>query len=222
MSDRSNHRPPDAPLPRGRHSLDAGVVSSHQRRRLLQAAGELLLREGYTSLTVAAICLEAQVSRASFYELFADRLDCLAAAHSAALAELIAVLESGCDTVPAWPDNVLAAAEVGLSWAADSPAAAAPLLLGTAALGTEIGPDVLATERRLAALLDATATAAGAYRPDRSITQAMLGGLAWVVYLRLRDGEADRLPALAPELARFILLPYLGPEPGGVGTTHDP
>lgn len=68
-------------LPCGRHTLSRTQVESAQRERLMRAFVEELAQRGYADVRVAAVCERAGVSRASFYELFADKEDCVCAAH---------------------------------------------------------------------------------------------------------------------------------------------
>ena len=79
----------DRVLPRGPHGLSRDEVEQSQRRRLLQAATDVVAERGYVKTTVAQILERAGVSRATFYGLFADREACFQAAY-AANADLIA------------------------------------------------------------------------------------------------------------------------------------
>jgi hypothetical protein len=37
-----------------------------------------------------------------------------------------------------------------------------------------------------------------------------VGGVAWILQLQIRRGEAERAPELLSELSQFVLSPYLG------------
>lgn len=67
---------PPASLPRGRHKLPVETVRASQRQRLLRAMLEAVGQYGYEATTVPRVVARARVSRNSFYELFADKLDC--------------------------------------------------------------------------------------------------------------------------------------------------
>src|SRR6202044_1228441 len=56
-----------------------GPVSAMQRARLLSAAVPVVDELGWSGVTVADIAARARVSRRTFYDLFADREDCLLA-----------------------------------------------------------------------------------------------------------------------------------------------
>jgi AcrR family transcriptional regulator len=60
--------------------LGRGGPVDGQRTRLLRAAVEVVDEHGYSAVTVAHISSRAKISRRTFYEVFADREDCLLAA----------------------------------------------------------------------------------------------------------------------------------------------
>lgn len=68
-------------LPRGRHDLSRDQVLSAQRERLMIAITELLAERGYLAVGIRDIAARARVSRAAFYECFADKQECVFAAH---------------------------------------------------------------------------------------------------------------------------------------------
>lgn len=68
-------------LPRGRHELPREQVVAAQREKMLIAATELLAGSGYRGFGVREICARAAVSRAAFYERFADKDACVYAAY---------------------------------------------------------------------------------------------------------------------------------------------
>lgn len=71
------------PLPRGRHGLSRDVVLLSQRSRLLDGMVHAVADRGYGAATVADALRHAGVSRATFYEHFADKEDCFCAAYAA-------------------------------------------------------------------------------------------------------------------------------------------
>src|SRR6266513_248284 len=77
MSDR-------ATVPRGRHAPPLEVRLSVQRRRLFEAAADVFARVGYADATAEAIAREAGMSKATFYEHFANKEDCILALFDAA------------------------------------------------------------------------------------------------------------------------------------------
>jgi hypothetical protein len=44
----------------------------------------------------------------------------------------------------------------------------------------------------------------------QTIEESLVGGVAWILQLQIRRGEAEQAPDLLPELSQFVLSPYLG------------
>lgn len=80
---------PVDPLPRGPHDLDRSHVAESQRGRLMTALAELLGERGWGAVTIGALAGRARVSRGAFYEHFADKEACLAAAYDRFAAALV-------------------------------------------------------------------------------------------------------------------------------------
>jgi AcrR family transcriptional regulator len=83
-----------APLPRGRHHLSRDAVTSSQRARMLRAMAEAMAERGYVGTPVAEIIRRAGVSRETFYQQFASKQDCFAAALDDVLTRLAAMLRA--------------------------------------------------------------------------------------------------------------------------------
>lgn len=67
-------------LPRGRHKLDPQLVAASQRQRLLEAIVELVAEKGYPDVTIGDIVTRAGTAKRTFYDHFADKLQCFLAA----------------------------------------------------------------------------------------------------------------------------------------------
>jgi AcrR family transcriptional regulator len=63
--------------PRGRHAPPLEVRLDQQRRRLFDAAARVFARAGYAEATAEAIAREAGMSKATFYEHFDNKEDCI-------------------------------------------------------------------------------------------------------------------------------------------------
>ncbi len=77
--------------PRGRHAPPLEVRQDGLRRRLYAAAASVFARLGYADATAEAIAREAGMSKATFYEHFDNKEECIIALHDDATA---AVLEA--------------------------------------------------------------------------------------------------------------------------------
>lgn len=68
-------------LPRGKHNLTREQVEQDQRQRVLAAMVDTVAEKGYAHTAVSDIIAGAQVSRATFYQLFRDKDDCFRATY---------------------------------------------------------------------------------------------------------------------------------------------
>jgi AcrR family transcriptional regulator len=67
-------------LPRGRHNLDPDLVAASQRQRLLEAMTGLVAEKGYANVTIGDIVRRAGTAKRTFYDHFADKLQCFLSA----------------------------------------------------------------------------------------------------------------------------------------------
>src|SRR6478609_5200081 len=88
MSDR-------ATVPRGRHAPPLEVRLSVQRRRLLEAAANEFARSGYAEASAEAISRGAGMSKATFYEHFANKEECILALFDVAATEVLEAMAEG-------------------------------------------------------------------------------------------------------------------------------
>src|SRR5690242_422327 len=75
--------------PRGRHAPPLEVRKDRQRRRLFAAAAAVFARVGYAEATAEAIAREAGMSKATFYEHFDNKEDCIVSLFDAAIEMLV-------------------------------------------------------------------------------------------------------------------------------------
>ncbi len=76
-------------MPRGRHAPPLEVRQDRQRARLFAAASVVFARGGYADATAEAIAREAGMSKATFYEHFANKEECIVALFDAATETLL-------------------------------------------------------------------------------------------------------------------------------------
>lgn len=80
------------PLPHGPHELSREEVAESQRTRLMAAFTELMAADGYAGVRLADLVARAGVSKATFYDHFADKQQCMLAAYDEYLRTLIAAI----------------------------------------------------------------------------------------------------------------------------------
>jgi AcrR family transcriptional regulator len=91
-----------APLPRGPHQLTREQVALSQRARLMAALTELLAEHGYAGVRIGELAQRAGVSRATFYEHFSDKQECLLAAYDHFATTLLTAMTADLDPDTPW------------------------------------------------------------------------------------------------------------------------
>ncbi|WP_372789403.1 TetR/AcrR family transcriptional regulator [Paraconexibacter sp.] len=80
---------PGNTVPRGRHAPPLEVRVGVQRERLFEAAARVFSRVGYADASAEGISREAGMSKATFYEHFANKEECLLALFDQAAATIM-------------------------------------------------------------------------------------------------------------------------------------
>jgi AcrR family transcriptional regulator len=196
-----------APSTGASHERIVGI----QRSRLLAAAVSAVDELGYADATVGDITGRARVSRRTFYELFKNREECLAAV----LEDVVASVEGeiaavGLSDLP-WRERVRGGLGVILSFLDREPALARVCVVQASRGGMEVlgrREEILVG---LAAVLDEGRVQAQRGRECSALTAEGLVGAAFaIVYARLSRREPEPLTDLVGELMGMIVLPYLG------------
>src|SRR5437763_146691 len=98
-----------ATVPRGRHAPPLEVRLSVQRRRLFEAAAAEFARSGYAEASAEAISRAAGMSKATFYEHFANKEECILALFDEAATEVLRVMArsdgAGAHGRRSWPSS---------------------------------------------------------------------------------------------------------------------
>jgi AcrR family transcriptional regulator len=209
--------PAGAVLRRGAHGGERSEIGQHsqiseiQRSRLLAAAIAAVDELGYADTTVSDVTNRARVSRRTFYELFSNREECLAAVLEDVVALIGAeVSRAGLEGL-AWRERVRRGLWAILSFLDREPALARVCVV-QALRG---GPEVL--ERRdqilagLAAVVDDGRLEGARGEQCTPLTaEGVVGAAFAIVYARLLRREQGPLTGLLGELMGMIVLPYLG------------
>jgi AcrR family transcriptional regulator len=201
-----------APLPSGRHGLPREHVVRSQRIRLLRAATAVAGADGYAAMTVSMVIAQANVSRKTFYELFADREDCFLAAYDLVVERALSGMRAAFEIDAPWTARLRAA----LAWALDAlaahPHAARVAFVEVLAAGPRALERRDRALRELAPLLEPGFDAGP---PDvaipTSMPTAIVGALGELIGSQLRRGASAELPRLLPDLLYCALAPFVGP-----------
>jgi AcrR family transcriptional regulator len=182
-------------MPRGKPS---------QEQRLKEAMIVTAARYGYGRASVARVVSQAGVSRATFYEHFADKEDCFRAAYRI-VARRIGEELSLVDANPQAGGRPREALRRLLDAADREPASARVALLEALAAG----PIVRAEYEKLVAAMEAVIDT---YLDEASVdglqleipARSLIGGLGSIVAIRVFRGEAGRMVELLDDLEAWI------------------
>lgn len=189
-----------------------GQIVEIQRARLLAAAVAAIDELGYVNARVGDITSRARVSRRTFYELFADRDECLAVVLEDVLGLIGMELRRAALDRLEWRERVR-----GGLWTVLTLFEREPVLARLCVVhALHAGPRVLV--RREAVLADLTAVVDEGRRGNgragecTALTAEGLVGAAFaIVHARLQRHEREPLSGLLGELMAMIVLPYRGP-----------
>ncbi len=182
-----------------------------QRSRLLAGAVGAIDELGYAHTTVARITSRARVSRRTFYELFENREECLAALLDDVLALVEGeIAEAGLGGV-SWRERVRGGLLVVLGFFDREPALARVCVVHS----QQGGPAILARREEILARLTGVIDQGRREGPRAAdctalTAEGLVGAAFGILYARLARGELQPLTDLLGELMGMIVLPYLG------------
>jgi AcrR family transcriptional regulator len=199
-----------ATVPRGRHAPPLEVRQSVQRDRLFEAAATVFARAGYAEASAEAIAREAGMSKATFYEHFANKEECILALFDAAATRTLqamaaATSEAGTDSAK----RMSAGAKAFLEMLAEHPNESQTVLveiIGAGELGAERRDNILAAFALAIDTENANAARKGAMRrfgsPDDAY--AIVGAVVELASRQLRRGVPADVRELEPLVERLI------------------
>ncbi|HXB66155.1 MAG TPA: TetR/AcrR family transcriptional regulator [Solirubrobacteraceae bacterium] len=192
--------------------LQSAQLVEIQRGRLIAGAAAAIDELGYAQTTVGQVTRRASVSRRTFYELFADREECLTAVLEEVVGMVAAELEAAGFAGLSWRERVRGGLTAILAFFDREPVLARVCVV-QALRG---GPGVLQRREELlaglAAVLDEGRLEGQRGAECTPLTAEGLVGAAFaIVYARLLKGQHRLLTGLLGELMGMIVLPYLGP-----------
>lgn len=182
-----------------------------QRRRLFEAAATVFAQRGFADATAEAISREAGMSKATFYEHFANKEEAILALFDEAATEVMRQMALASEQqTETYPEHLANGTRAFLRTLAEWPDAAQTLLVEI------IGAGPRATERR-DAILDAFADAiyrdnertAPKYGAPRFATRddafACIGAIVELASRQLRTKNPADIRALEPVIDRLML-----------------
>ena len=189
-----------------------GPMADHEPA-LIEAVIVEAVEAGRADIAPERISARAEISSSAFSACFPSVQAAVEAAHETLFEDFLGRLVRVCDAQPNWPLRVKVGVAAALDLAAASPVRARFLMLDSLAVDRALVLKAIESRERIARLLAAgrSDTRHGPILP--AVTEQMLiAGISGVILARLVSGEAKHLPALAPQLVEFTLIPYLGRE----------
>jgi AcrR family transcriptional regulator len=186
-------------------------IAEIQRARLLAAAVAAIDELGYANTTVADVTGRARVSRRTFYELFANREECLAAVLEDVVALIRGELAGAGLEGLAWRERVRGGLSVILGFLDREPALARVCVVQALRGGAEVLERREETLAGLAGVVDEGRLESARGGGCTALTaEGVVGAVFAIVYARLLRGERAPLGSLLGELVSMVVLPYLG------------
>jgi AcrR family transcriptional regulator len=214
-SDPPGERPeqPDelARLPHGRHGLPPEFVAHNQSRRLVASLIGIVAEQGYNGATITGVTEGAGVTTRTFYKYFDTVEACYLAAFDAVVEMLGARLTAAWEEADDWPAQVRSALEAALDFFSASPDLARLVLTEPFVAGPAISRRYQEQIEQLVPFLAEgreLSPEAGSF--PATTERGLIGSIASQVGRKVSAGEAEKLPALLPDLVQFALTPYLG------------
>lgn len=209
-----NPYPPDelAQLPHGRHGLPPEFVDHNQRERLIASFTALVGEVGYSGATITAVTEGAGVSSRTFYKFFETVEDCCTAAFEKGVADLRPLIAEAFLGQSEWPLQVRAALAVALREFDELPDLARLLTAEPFVAGADIAmrhKEVL--EELVPFLREGRELREDAEPLPDTTERGLLGAVNSMIARHVVGAEDPDLEALLPDLAQFVLTPYLGP-----------
>ncbi len=203
--------PTPQPVPRGRHAPPLEVRLDRQRRRLYTAAAVVFARSGYADATAESISRQAGMSKATFYEHFANKEQCIVALFDAAAIGIARDIRQVADQpYPSHTERVHAGATAFVAELTRQPALAQTLIVEI------IGAGPRAMERRDATLQGYAdwlyadnARVAHDYGAPTFATPddayAVIGAIFELVSRQMRTGSPAAASDLVPVIERVLV-----------------
>lgn len=207
------HRRRRDQLPGGRHGLPREVVAESQRDRILKGMTIAAGRSGYRDAHITEVVHRAGVSRRTFYEHFAGKEECFAAAYTRSMEQLWQLTLRDFEVVDDWADGLRAGLAALLSALARRPEVASVCFVEVLGAGPLAAARRDEAMRKFLPLFERAPTELPrTLRLLEALSLGRVADLSAVLQREIAAGRIAELPELLPELAYIMVLPFLGPQ----------
>lgn len=195
-------------LPRGPHQLSADVVAENQRRRMHGAMVEAVAANGYGRTSVKQVVTLAGVSRRAFYEQFANKQECFLSTLDLISARALARIANSYQASEGTLEQRLGIALSSFAEIVRANPKGSRVMLVDA---PSAGPAGWARLTQMLATFESRLAASFAHAPDTAplpgpVARAIVGGLRRVTFVRLLEGRAEEMPAMAEHMLSWALV----------------
>jgi len=192
-----------------RPEISREFIAGHKRRRIMDAIAELTAEQGYDATKIGDIVSRAGVARKTLYDNFEGKEEVFLSAFDAAVEDAVGQVEEACARVEGgWEERIEAGLAAFLGYVAEHPALARMCMIEALSATTAANRRYEGAVERFVEMTRRTFP-----RDDRlpeTIDETLVGGVAWIVYQKIRRNETERAEDLLPELAEFMLAPHVG------------
>jgi AcrR family transcriptional regulator len=200
-------------LPSGRHGLPRDVVIRSQRERMVEAMIQVVAEQGFAETTVADIISAAGVSRATFYEQFADKEDCFVAAYATVMDRMLAFVAEGfaSDDSGDWIERLRGGIRSLLRYLALNPVAVRVGIVEGFGAGARARDRYQQAVSAFFPFLDAgRELIEDSERVPGETSRVIVGGISALIFNEASAGNSQGLPELLPEMIYLAVVPYMG------------
>jgi len=205
----------DSPSASNPQGLPRAYAVRSQRERLLEAMVRVAAAKGYQATTVDDVIEVAEVPRATFDEMFADKESCFLESYDAVIDVLVAHVSTAFETATGepWPERIAAALRALVELLAAEADIARMAMVEVTAAGDDALGRYRAALARFTPFLEEGRTYSGQgdeLPPDTA--RFAIGGATSMIFDEIRAGRGPDLVRILPDLVFAVLMPYLGPE----------
>lgn len=185
----------------------------HQRSRIVAALSAEVAERGYRAVTVTDVVKRAGIARNTFYDNFSSKEQCFLAAQQVAMESALRRVVEAAGEIDDWPGRVVAGLAGLLDFVSEEPALARTCVVESLVAGPAAVKHQQESLRSFISLfkLGRDVSPHGEELPE-SLEEALVGGVFWIVHQRLLRSEDADIKEILPDLAEFVLAPYLGVE----------
>lgn len=169
---------------------------------MLEAMAHAVAEKGYAATTVRDVIERAGVSRETYYEHFADKLDCFVAMLDHGTERMLATIDPGEDADREALDRFETVLKSYFAALAADPRFARAFLIEAFAAGPEAVRRRFAIQERFVALTTELFAAGNA--EQRFACEMLVASISSLVTNRVAAGRADELPALRAPVMRQV------------------